>query len=467
MTQIALSNRFGLSESSGRKLIKFFSDYIPYTILKGNKLFTEESYDSLKIIMDIKNRGYSKVEILEILESVDNIFSIDLDNTPYRTLSNSLSQSALSSTVGWSEARGRSWIKSFDEFFQYEVRANVKYFNEEAVDTLMLIRKINDLGYAKDDVKEILTANKGLTLATFSTLKLKNKRARTSVTNYDKGLSDEIPPRSELMLAILEVLKDKQPCKTTEITDRVAVYLQLSEELQSMKDEANKEFVFVSRLRSARGSLKNKAYIVETTKYTYQITDTGLELLSEDEDDIDEEIEELDTFVDPFDTVEENVKEIQHQLVNDLLNVIQTIHWRRLEVIVVELLESMGYGKGEVTQRTRDGGFDGMVLGDEFGFDRIYIQSKRYKKSRKVSASEVRDFSGTLDSEGSKKGIIITTSSYSREATNYINKLKEKHIELIDGERLAKLLIRHKIGVKIRKKIIIQSIDDDYFTGEE
>lgn len=465
MTQIALSNRLGLSESYGRQWIKFFSDYIPYTIFKGNKFFTEESYDSLKIIMDIKSRGYSRMEIKEILDSVDDISLIDLENTPHRSQNNILSQSALSNTVGWSEPKGRSWIKYFDEFFQYEVKANVKYFNEDAVDRLKVISKIYDLGYSKPEIKEILTKNKGLTLETLDSIKLKNKRSPS--TNYDKDLRDEIPPRAELMLAILEVLKDKQPCKTVEITDRVASYLQISEELQSMKDEANKEFVFVVRLRSARSSLKNKKYIIETAKYTYQITDTGYELLSEDEDDIDEEIEELDAFIDPYDKVEENVKEIQNQLVNDLLTVIETMHWRRLEVIVVELLQAMGYGKGEVTQRTKDGGFDGILLGDEFGFDRIYIQSKRYKKSRKVSASEVRDFSGTLDSEGSKKGIIITTSAYTREAINYINKLKEKHIELIDGERLAKLLIRHKIGVKVRKKIIIQAIDDDYFTGEE
>jgi restriction system protein len=217
-------------------------------------------------------------------------------------------------------------------------------------------------------------------------------------------------------------------------------------------------------MRTARFSLKKQGFIDEVSKFTYQITEEGIELLNDNAEDINEEIKELEKLVDPFEVVEEKVEEIENDLVKDLIDQLKQAHWRRLETIVVELMTAMGYGDGQVTEKTNDGGLDGIIKEDKLGLDNIYIQAKKWENS--VGRPEVMSFSGALDAKGARKGIFITTSTFTSGAKEYVERLETKKIILIDGKRLAKLMIENNIGVGIKKKFVVKEVDFTYFEGE-
>lgn len=107
------------------------------------------------------------------------------------------------------------------------------------------------------------------------------------------------------------------------------------------------------------------------------------------------------------------------------------------EHLVVDLLVKMGYGgsfanSAQVTQYVHDDGIDGIIYEDKLGLDKIYIQAKRYKLDNTVGKPQIQQFSGALDEQKATKGVFITTSSYSKEAKQYVEKLNKK-IVLIDG----------------------------------
>ena len=95
--------------------------------------------------------------------------------------------------------------------------------------------------------------------------------------------------------------------------------------------------------------------------------------------------------------------------------------------------------------------------------DVIYIQAKRWEGS--VGRPEIQKFVGALAGQGAKKGIFITTSRYTPEASSYMPK-NETKIVLIDGEQLAQLMIDYNLGVNIEITYEIKKVDSDYFEGE-
>lgn len=140
------------------------------------------------------------------------------------------------------------------------------------------------------------------------------------------------------------------------------------------------------------------------------------------------------------------------------------------EKLVVELLVNMGYGgsikdAGRAIGRSGDEGIDGTIKEDKLGLDVIYIQAKRWQPGNVVGRPELQKFVGALAGQGAKKGIFITTSSFTKEALDYSPK-NETKIVLIDGERLAQLMIDYDLGVSLVNKYEIKRIDNDYF-GEE
>lgn len=141
---------------------------------------------------------------------------------------------------------------------------------------------------------------------------------------------------------------------------------------------------------------------------------------------------------------------------------------RFLETLVVELLQSMGYGgwssaSGMATQYSSDGGIDGIINEDPLGLDSIYIQAKRYSDIP-VSRPDVQAFVGALEMKRAKKGVYITTSRFSREAIDYCTKI-EKRVVLIDGLKLAELMIKYNVGVSDKQTYRVKSLDSDFFSG--
>ncbi len=135
-----------------------------------------------------------------------------------------------------------------------------------------------------------------------------------------------------------------------------------------------------------------------------------------------------------------------------------------LERVVVDLLIAMGYGggdaaKGRVTGRSGDGGIDGTIREDTLRLDEVYVQAKKYAEGNTVGESDLRNFAGTT------KGVFVTTASFTRAAEDYVAR-SPKRIVLIDGEELARLMVRHGVGVRTRLHHEIKRIDEDYFDQE-
>lgn len=95
--------------------------------------------------------------------------------------------------------------------------------------------------------------------------------------------------------------------------------------------------------------------------------------------------------------------------------------------------------------------------------DVIYIQAKKWEGG--VSRPEIQKFVGALEGQKAKKGIFITTSTFSKEAKDYTSQISSKVI-LIDGEQLVDFMIENDIGVSIEMIYSMKKIDMDYFTEE-
>ena len=136
--------------------------------------------------------------------------------------------------------------------------------------------------------------------------------------------------------------------------------------------------------------------------------------------------------------------------------------------LVLDLMLRMGYGgsreeAGLLTDRGADAGIDGIINEDQLGLDVIYLQAKRWKNT--VGRPEVQRFVGALHGKRAKKGVFLTTSEFSPEAVEYVATIDPK-VVLIDGMRLAQLMIDHNVGVSRSQVYELKRIDSDYFTEE-
>jgi restriction system protein len=139
----------------------------------------------------------------------------------------------------------------------------------------------------------------------------------------------------------------------------------------------------------------------------------------------------------------------------------------RFEDLIRDLLRSMGFGGGSAartfaTRATGDGGIDGIIHEDALGLDAVYIQAKRYAQDIKVGRPAIQQFVGSLTGEGATKGVFVTTSGFSTEARAYVDRVQQR-IVLIDGQRLAQLMIDYQVGVRARKTYVVCSVDEDTF----
>ena len=157
-------------------------------------------------------------------------------------------------------------------------------------------------------------------------------------------------------------------------------------------------------------------------------------------------------------------QEMNEVLGNELLELIMDKDPSFFEKVVVDLIAAMGYGHGAVTSRSHDGGIDGLVTTDELGFRPIYTQAKRYGKDNTVGRPMLQSFVGALN--GAQNGVFITTSSFTKEAIAYATNYPNATISLIDGRRLADLMIKYDLGVATEDIIKIKRVDSDYFEDE-
>lgn len=372
----------------------------------------------------------------------------------------------MSEILGWSEGNGRRWVKNFKEYIPTVNYKNRTMYSDESVRILSFLKGLNKTGLTMDEIKMWVEKNGIPENNAQSKRIIEENKAEIVSHKFNKEDARSIPTVKEILIHYLTMLKDGKPYSANEVTEKIACHFDLSDNQQVMKYETNTDSIFLSRIRSARYSLKKEGYIDEVNKLTYQITDEGLELINDSKSEIANEVKELEKVVDPLTTIKLNITELKNQLADSLLKELKKVHWIKFEDIVVELLTVMGYGDGEVTQRTNDEGLDGVIKEDKLGLENIYVQAKRWGTGNSVGREVVQSFSGALDSKGARKGVFITTSHFTEGARNYAEKLESKRIILIDGKELSRLMISHNVGVDDKFTFIIKDIDYDYFKEE-
>lgn len=298
-----------------------------------------------------------------------------------------------------------------------------------------------------------------------------------------------IPDFQSVMLPFLQHLEDGAEHSHTEILESLSVYFKLTEaELKELLP-SGRQAVFANRVQWARTYL-NTAGLIEYPRKGYsQIAPRGREVLAEKVDKISVKYlqkypEILDFYtskkslskkvlsddgdVNPEESLELNYQQIRRKLASELLDNIQNCSPTFFERMVVELLVTMGYGgsrkdAGEAIGQSGDEGIDGIIKEDRLGLDIIYIQAKRW--SGTVGRPEIQKFAGALMGKRAKKGIFITTSSFTKEALEYA-RIIDTRIILIDGEQIANLMMDFGVGVTTVNTYEIKKLDTDYFLDE-
>lgn len=170
----------------------------------------------------------------------------------------------------------------------------------------------------------------------------------------------------------------------------------------------------------------------------------------------------------PEEAIEDAYRELRNELAEELLGRVLLRDDRFFEEVVLDVLVALGYGgsKREAAirvGRAGDGGIDGVIQEDRLGLDVIYVQAKRWARDRRVGPREIREFMGALQDHEAHKGVFITTSDFSNESRELA---KRRRIVLIDGKRLAHLMIDTGIGVSKIRSFEISRVDEDYFAED-
>jgi restriction system protein len=155
--------------------------------------------------------------------------------------------------------------------------------------------------------------------------------------------------------------------------------------------------------------------------------------------------------------IEEDVESSEPGL--SLLSVIQALPPAGFERLCQRLLREAGFSEVHVSGRSGDGGIDGdgILQVNELVSFRVLFQCKRYQGS--VSPGTIRDFRGAMTGR-TDKGIFLTTGSFTREAEREATREGAPPVELVDGERLVRLMERLGLGVKPRT---VFDVDDRFF----
>ncbi|WP_374441796.1 restriction endonuclease [Pseudomonas panipatensis] len=169
--------------------------------------------------------------------------------------------------------------------------------------------------------------------------------------------------------------------------------------------------------------------------------------------------------VSPDDRLEQALRELREATAAELLDGLLQVSPNRFEVIVLDVLHSLGYGASRNDlQRvggSGDGGIDGVISLDKLGLEKVYIQAKRWQGT--VGRPELQAFYGALAGQKAKRGVFITTSGFTAQAIDFAHSVEG--MVLVDGSRLVNLMMDHEVGVTSRL-LKLPKLDSDYFDEE-
>jgi len=301
-----------------------------------------------------------------------------------------------------------------------------------------------------------------------------------------------IPDFQSCMLPFLRHLADGAEHTPRDTEDAIAIHFKLTAQELSALLPSGQMTVFKSRVGWARTYIKKAGLLDSPKRGVYVITKRGQDVLAQNPTAINikflEQYPEFITFQNastpkrdgevqtiplrqeetpPAEAIELAHQELRNQLADDLLGRILECSPAFFENLVVELLVKMGYGgsrrdAGERVGQSGDGGIDGIIKEDRLGLDTIFIQAKRWQGT--VGRPEIQKFVGALQGQRARKGVFITTSTYTQDAKSYAENIDTK-VVLIDGQRLAGLMIDFDVGVAQSATYVLKKIDSDYFEG--
>jgi restriction system protein len=304
-----------------------------------------------------------------------------------------------------------------------------------------------------------------------------------------------IPDYKTLMLPILKLAANGKEHKFNQAVDQLAYEFGLTTEERNELLPSGSQAVFNNRVGWARSYLKQAGLLASPKRGFFSITEKGAELLATNPSAIDtaileqypEFIEfknrrkdkaedeslitpiiEQDSTLTPEDALAAAYNKLRIALESEILSSVKEASPSFFERVVVDLLVKMGYGgnrqdAGRALGKSGDAGIDGVINEDRLGLDVIYIQAKRWEGV--VGRPEIQKFAGALQGQRARKGVFITTSSFTKEAKGYASIIDSKII-LIDGEHLSKLMAEYNVGVSTVGQYEVKKLDSDYFDNE-
>ena len=286
------------------------------------------------------------------------------------------------------------------------------------------------------------------------------------------------------MLPALKALSDTAETPVSAVRERVASTEGLKPEDIRELLPSGKQPVFTNRVSWAVISLERAGLLERIRRGVYQLTAEGQRLLSTNPSRIDLDLlRKYRSYVEwkqrprsekltetPEETLARVTEQLDGALESDVLQRVLDAAPTFLEQVVRDLLVKMGYGGGDpamgrVTGGPGDGGIDATIREDALGLDEVYVQAKRYADGNTVSEGDLRNFAGAIDAAGTNKGVFVTTASFTRSAREYVAR-SPKRIVLIDGQELARLMVHHGIGVRVKVRHEVKRLDEDYFDQE-
>lgn len=302
-----------------------------------------------------------------------------------------------------------------------------------------------------------------------------------------------VPDYQTVMLPLLRIYSDGAIHSLNEAIATLAREFKLTDDDLRVLLPSGRQTTFRNRVGWARTYMSKAGLFASAKRGHFSITKAGLAVLAENPARIDARfLRQFPSFVQfqeskhendssatvplplsetkesPEEQIESAHAQLTHALASELLTRIQTSAPDFFERLVVELLLKMGYGgsrqdAGRAIGRSGDGGIDGIINEDRLGLDSIYLQAKRWENP--VGRPEIQKFAGALAEHRAKKGVFITTSAFTKEARASADK-HDARIVLIDGEKLATLMIDHGLGVTLEATYEVKRIDSDYFAEE-
>ena len=303
-----------------------------------------------------------------------------------------------------------------------------------------------------------------------------------------------IPDFQSIMLPLLTYIADQQEHSSPGVIDSLAASFELCEAEKQKLLPSGQQAIFDNRVGWAKTYLKKAVLLEYTQRGYYKITARGSDVLKRTPPSIDikylnqfpefikfkskTSIEASSEIIDndvefvkqktPQEYLEAAYLEIKQGVAEEIINRIKACSPSFFERLVVKLLVKMGYGgsikdAGQAVGKSSDGGVDGIIKEDKLGLDVIYIQAKRWEGT--VGRPEIQKFVGALHGFQSKKGVFITTSIFSNDAIDYVARIDNK-IVLINGDRLAQLMLEYGVGVSTVEVYEVKKIDEDFFIDE-